>query len=233
MLLLPPAASSGAGSNPYLTLGGLTGVSDVLATAMANDATAAALTREGVTGTYTVVRDLTTNGPVLQVGTAGADAAATTASLRLVVAALGPTLAQLQSSVKVPAKYRISTLNLTFDRTARPVGKSQLRATLVAVGVGALGTVLGASLVDGYLRRRARRTAVAGEPVQIAELVDPGPRAGLPDSRARPPVPARAGTRGPGPLRAPAPPLVGASRSRFDGLPSLQRSESRSGGLDH
>ena len=67
ILVLPPHTSVGTGGNPYLALGGLQAASDVLARAMSDGKTFQLLRSEGITGTYTVARDLTTSGPILLV----------------------------------------------------------------------------------------------------------------------------------------------------------------------
>jgi capsular polysaccharide biosynthesis protein len=210
VLLLPPQSSVGIGNNPYLALGGLTAAADVLSRAMSNDETVQSLHAAGTSGTYSVTRDLTTNGPVILVTADNSEATGASRTLKHVVDGLSPTLAKLQTAISVAARYRIVTQIITQDDTAHPVGKAQLRAMLVAIAAGLFGTLVACSLVDGLLlRRTARRSTEAGasntEPELPAPTAVPAPLV-VPAATPRPaPTPRPALTPPPAPTLAPLP----------------------------
>lgn len=220
VLLLPPSAKDG--SNPLLSLGGLQSTVDVLARAMLDATTADALKRQGVTATYTVARDLTTDGPVLVVTTDDKTSSGALSANADVVARLAPTMLALQSQQAVKTSSLISLQEINKATTTAVLRKSQIRALLVAVAVGILLTVLLAALIDGLvLRRRSRRTqkgslpsfesAIDGrgsaldngrfEPVGAAPSLDSGVGVGRRIPVSREPVSEVGAARGPDPRR--------------------------------
>lgn len=159
-LLVPAATSTVGGQNPYLAVGGLTAPADVLAKAMSDASVLVALRKAGVSGSYTVARDMSTNGPMVLVTAKDKTAGGVLATLKAVVARLAPTMQQLQDSLSppVPQRYRLAVQSVLVAKEASPIRKSQLRAMLVALAVGVVGTVFGVALLDGFLaRRRGRR----------------------------------------------------------------------------
>ena len=177
ILLTPPPVE--ASPNPYLTLGGIQPLTDVVARAMASDTTLAQMRQSGLSGSYTVARDISTNGPVLGVKTTATSAAAALKDLSLVVSMAGPELDQLQAAQSVPTKARVTPRVVSQDTVASASHKSQIRALVVGAVAGLLATGLGACLLDVLLlRRRDRadaraRAAVSSEPMAAESAADP------------------------------------------------------------
>jgi hypothetical protein len=158
--LLVPAASDINNPNPYLSVGGVTAPADILARAMSDSTTVTALRKSGIPDTYTVSRDLTTNGPMVLIVADDKTPAGALGTLKAVVARLEPTMRRLQQALSppVPTRFQITTQPVLVDEKASPVRKSQIRALLVALVVGAVGSVFAISLIDGVLgRRRAKK----------------------------------------------------------------------------
>jgi hypothetical protein len=164
-LLLPPKT---AGSNPYLELGGLEGVADVLTRAVTDTTTQDSLTSRGLTGTYKVVRDQTASGPVVLVTADAKTPSGAIATMRVVDHLLGPNLQKLQTDVAVPTKALMTTRLITADDTASTVRKTQTRALIGAVAVGLLLTVLLAAGAENLASRRARKRASRAQDATVA-----------------------------------------------------------------
>ena len=163
VLLLPSSTTIGTGGNPYLALGGLQGVADVLARAMTDDAISAQIAPQGGTAKYTVERDATTNGPMLIIVATDVTRAGALATLDATLAQAPKVLSQLQKSVGAPSDALIGLGTITQDTIAQPVIKSQLRAVILSGVVGLALTVFSANLLDALLirRRGTRRSAAA------------------------------------------------------------------------
>ncbi len=156
ILLLPPEGPKGA--NPYLNLGGVAGVTDVVSRAMSDNRTTEGLNREGVTGTYTVQTDENMGGPAILVTGKGKTSEEALHTLRLVMARVPPTLQTLQEAppLNVPQVSLITATTLQTDVKPKVQSKNQTRALIGAAGVGLLLTVLLAVLTDVVLTRRSR-----------------------------------------------------------------------------
>jgi hypothetical protein len=73
-------------------------------------------------------------------------------------------LAELQDNLTIPARSHITSMVVTQDAEPRIVGKDQLRAVVVAVGAGIVGTAFLIAVIDGHLvRRRLARAQNASE----------------------------------------------------------------------
>jgi len=159
ILVLPPHTSVGTGGNPYLALGGLQAASDVLARAMSDGKTFQLLRSEGITGTYTVARDLTTSGPILLVAADDSTPEGALSTLNGILAQAAPRLAALQDDLNVPQNTRLTSDVFTRDTAASTQRKSQIRAVLVGFAGGVFVTIMLVSAVDSVLTRRRRRRA--------------------------------------------------------------------------
>ena len=112
-----PANSASNSNNPLLGLTGLTSAADVLARAMSDPSKVHRLKQQGVTGKYTVVRDLTTDGPVLVVTADLDDSSGVLRELKLILADMPSTLSTLQQSASVSKRDQIGLLPLnTADK---------------------------------------------------------------------------------------------------------------------
>ena len=169
ILLTPPfnalsAKNINAGTtntNPYFSLAGLQPLADVVGRSMTTGSTVAQLKHRGLTGTYTVLRDQTTDGPILIVTVNGSTAPRALANLRLVLGTATPALDALQAKNSVPLQDQITIQVISFPTKASTVIKSRLRALVVAGAAGLIGTALVVSGIDELLLRRRRRGAGA------------------------------------------------------------------------
>lgn len=161
ILVLPPHTSVGTGGNPYLALGGLQAASDVLARAMSDGKTFQLLRSEGITGTYTVARDLTTSGPILLVAADDSTPEGALSTLNGILAQAAPRLAALQDDLNVPPSTRLTSNVFTQDTAASTQRKSQIRAVLVGFAGGVFVTIMLVSAADSVLTRRRRRRVAA------------------------------------------------------------------------
>jgi hypothetical protein len=156
VVLLPPeTATTQQGGNPYLALGGLDTVGGVVSKAMADRKVQLGIRAAGGTGTYTLVPDLAAGGPVLLITAEDVTPGGALATLDVIAKQLPRTLASLQTSSGVRDSSLIRSKPITRDDVAQPVRKSQIRALFAAAAAGLAGTVLLASVLDGYLGRRS------------------------------------------------------------------------------
>ncbi|SOD70295.1 capsular polysaccharide biosynthesis protein [Jatrophihabitans sp. GAS493] len=165
VLVIPPA---GAGANPYLDLGGLNGVGDVLSLNLSSIDAAKILTDEGVTGTYLVATDDSSSAPLITVTATDKSPEGALATMHAVVALLSPRLQQIQQNLNVPNGHFLTIQPVNADDTAKPIRKSQQRAIIAAVGIGVLigfGMLAG---VENLSARRARKRAIEAERQQEA-----------------------------------------------------------------
>jgi hypothetical protein len=169
-LLVPAVATTGGGQNPYLAVGGLTAPADVLAKAMGDVSILTSLRKAGISGSYAVSRDMSTNGPMVLVTAKDKTAAGALATLNAVVARLGPTMQRLQDSLSppVPARYQLTVHPVLSAKSASPLRKSQIRALFVAAAAGLIGTVFGVALFEGFVIRRQARHGVRMADAELA-----------------------------------------------------------------
>ena len=167
VLLVPPptspTATAAGNANPYITLGGMQPLADVVARAVTSSATLAQLRQKGLTGSYTVMRDASTDGPILTVTAKDKTAVAALADLTLVLATAQPQLDRLQAQQSVTQKNRVTATVVAKDGAASASRKSQIRALVVAVVAGVVGTALVVSAVDTLLIRRGNRRKIGRE----------------------------------------------------------------------
>jgi hypothetical protein len=177
VLLLPPTgAGAAAGSNPYLALGGLQSLADVVSRAASDTANITALRQDGVTGQISITRDLSTNGPVILVTAKSPSAGQALAAVNTSVATLEPILKGLQQDARVSPANQATALLIQRSSDATVVRKSQIRAMVVAGTVGAVLTVLAAAATDGLAMRRrlhGRQRPVPDDPASVAPMPRP------------------------------------------------------------
>jgi hypothetical protein len=176
VLLIPP--QTGKEVNPYLSLGGLQEVSDVLATAMSDDATSQEVIAQGGSPTWAVGRDTSTSGPIVLVTSTGSTAGSALLTVKILVDKLNPVLQQLQTQQNVPQDSFIRTITVRQDRTAELDRKGQLRSTIAAAALGLLLTVLLAAITDNRLNKRRERKAEALPEAKGHRRGEPSPRRG-------------------------------------------------------
>jgi len=186
VLLLPPVRTSEPGANPYLSLGGLTGPTEVLARALADPVVAKELKAAGASGEYTVARDFNTSAPVLVVTAQDKTVVGATRTTDLVLERLPRTLRELQASINVAPEAMITSAVINHDAKPEILRKPLIRALLLVVVAGLVLTLTIAGIVDGILIRRPsrrRRTVHRADPPRPAtsEPVAASPRANASD----------------------------------------------------
>jgi hypothetical protein len=153
VLLVPPSDS--VGNNPYLNLGALGGLNNVLAQALTDSSTTDALSAKGLSTNYTITSDAASSGPIVIINGTAKTGAGALAVVNELVARLPTTLQKLQQSAGVISQksYVTSTILSPPDAPVA-VRKSQTRAVIAA---GVAGLVLTFLLVAAAERIGIRR----------------------------------------------------------------------------
>ncbi|OMH23860.1 hypothetical protein BKD30_10845 [Tersicoccus phoenicis] len=185
VVLIPPKVAVTVGDNPYLYLGGLDQAVGVLRVKVTSPEVAGALLDRYPGSALSIVQDTTTSGPIMAITATADDAGSAMQLLAGTVALMPKTLAELQTSLKVPAASTITMMELSRDSTAKSVDKQQLQATVLTAVVGTAATILITGLLDRMLARRRSGGAAEpeAEPGDRGEAEDPA-RADEADSGA-------------------------------------------------
>jgi len=209
VLMLPPESRvNGIPVNPYLNLGGLEGMADVLSTAMTDAAVQDEIATVGEDIEYFVGRDPSRVGPVVVVEVTAASPEAGLSAQSILLERLPVRLDDLQESVGVRQPARISASVITEDDEPEPSQRSQVRGVLVAAVGGLALTYLTAAAVDGVVTARRRRRDRDPDPeedgdrdtgrIVVSSPLTPPPQASWLQSR---PATASSGTGGREPAR--------------------------------
>lgn len=159
-LLLPGEATIPEDANPYLYVGGLYQVADILVRSIGPD-DVAALT-DGYPGSGVAVTRDTAAGAVMLISVTAESEAAAGDVLDRTLDLIDVKLAELQEEQRIPADERVDLVPLTHDSASVVGQKNRILMTGVAgVGVFALG--IGATvLIDTMVRSRRRaRSSIA------------------------------------------------------------------------
>jgi capsular polysaccharide biosynthesis protein len=178
VLLLPPASASvsgtesAAGQNPYVSLGLVDGLNDVLAQAMTDSATGSDLLSAGLNGSYTVANDPATSGPLILITGTAKTSSTAVAIANHIVALVPQTLLRLQQAAGVvDTKNNVTSTVLNPPSKTVKVRKNQERAIIAAGVVGIVLTLLITAAADKVLLGRRRRASAAGEASAEADPV--------------------------------------------------------------
>jgi hypothetical protein len=184
------------GGNPYLSFGqALTLTADLIRREVMDPRTALSLSAQGVTGSYLVVDDLATPGPVLDITAVANSKSATEQTLQAVTREVGIKLGELQAGVKPYA--RISILTISYGLKPSLYISKKARPLVVVLGLGlvlsiAIPLALDAALPRRRASRQPQRRPVKGavpEPVGARGSVSQAPHMRLrhlvPDLAAR------------------------------------------------
>lgn len=158
VVLLPPERSYEDGGNPYLVLGGLNQVVDVLIRYVDSDSARAEFENIAPTGVYTVEADAATNGPVFVVSVEDKTAESAIDSLSAALDSVPRALEALQFSVNVPSDAEVTAKTLAVDSRADLVVRDSMRAVIVSVALGLACTAAVIAIVDSALNRRNPQT---------------------------------------------------------------------------
>lgn len=173
VLLVPPPAKPG--SNPYLELGGLEPVADVLARSLSDYPVSAKLKAAGLSGKFVVGRDQTVSGPVLLLTTEASTATEARNLMTALVGLVAPQLRDLQAHASVPVTAMLTTQLLYDAHDPKRVTKTQMRGEVAAGVVGLLMTLVVIIGLDRLLRGRTQRRTAAKNSGENAGRVAVGP----------------------------------------------------------
>jgi hypothetical protein len=192
MLVLPPKSTVGQGGNPFLSLGGLGSVADVVSRAMMDGNTVKSLVAMGADADFQVVQDATSAGPVILITSSGHSPAEAENTLRIIKSQIPVKLLALQEASQVPERSLIKVSLLSQDETPTVVRKSQIRAVFGSFAIGIASSLVLIGLLDGALLRRSRRRSDLEETDEQAVDVNPA-LAGYDRRNAGPPAAAANG----------------------------------------
>lgn len=181
MVLLPPHVEKKVHEsdlvNPYLGLGGLQSMAELVGRAMMDDETGRALASAGVTD-YKVTFDTMSAGPVVVAEASAPSSRRASDELRTLSAQVPVTLARLQASTSTSPTYFITLANIAGPSDPVRSGKAQLRAIGVALVGGLVAMLLAVAMLDAWrIRRRSegpRYGAPAGTPSPVAAMAGAG-----------------------------------------------------------
>lgn len=150
--------ASTCGGNPYLCLSAsLTLTADLVNRQVSDPSTAAYLASRGYTGSYALVDDPSTSGPVIDITVTGNNKSIVENTLRGVTNEVATKLAQMQAGIR--SVDQITSLRVYFDPRPALVIKKKARLPVVALAVGLLLTAAVPQIVDRLLRGRRSRVA--------------------------------------------------------------------------
>ena len=155
ILLIPAATEKGV--NPYLALGGLGEVAEVLGKSLSDDQTLESLESQHFTAKYSADRDVNAAGPFVVVVAEDKDPAMAMRTMAQVASLVPPRLAQLQQSLSVPTHAFITSKVISVDDKPKVVRRSQIRAVIAATAAGLVGTLGLVSLAERMTLTRRRR----------------------------------------------------------------------------
>lgn len=166
--LIPPESATDPsnennGTNPYLNLGDLGQMRDLLSTSLQSKGNAEDVKAAVPGGEFTITTNDASSGPVVNI-VADADSRESVAQvMTMVLDRVGTTLTNLQKSLSVPSDQQITSQVLTKDSKAEPINKTRLRVAIVAAALGFLLTLVGTLLIDRRLTRRSKNRANAAD----------------------------------------------------------------------
>lgn len=156
VVLVPPMSVEDPTFNRYLSLSGLLQAVDVLTRSLGSDGTEDAVERIAPDGKFETVADAATNAPILIVTASAATPAKTQKLLDAVLAQVPLNLAELQESVDIDKKYRITPQLVSSDEKPRAVHKKQIRAVGAIAAIALLMSALVVGAIDNRQIRRAK-----------------------------------------------------------------------------
>jgi hypothetical protein len=153
-LLLPGLATIPEDANPYLYVGGLYQIADVIVRAIGPE-DIAEIAGENPGTEIVVERDQSAGAVVVVTVTASSDAAAE-ASLDDMLVVTERTLGELQDEQRIPEDQRVSLSPLTQATESTVIQKTRMLITALVGGVLLVGGIGAAVLIDSLVRARRR-----------------------------------------------------------------------------
>lgn len=183
ILLLPPSVQTDPTGepqvvNPFLNLGGLDVAAGVLAKALTDTASVDLIVPEGSKTEYTVQKDVSVSGSVLEVAVNAESEQVALSTLRALFALAEERLGDLQKSIDAPANTEVRMMVVTDNDVAEPNWGGLIRALIVVGAGGLVLTLLLVISVDALARRRAARKAARDNAVSepMNAMPDPAPQ---------------------------------------------------------
>lgn len=178
VLLLPPSVVQDPTGepqvvNPFLNLGGLDVAAGVLAKALTDTATVETVIPEGSSAEYTVEKDASVSGSVLEVAVNAESEAEALSMLQTLVDLAESRLNDLQEAIDAPSNTEVRLMVVTDNDVAEPNYSTLLRALIVVVAGGIVLTLLLTVSGDALLRRRAARKNGTSAPFEQAQAAAP------------------------------------------------------------
>jgi hypothetical protein len=173
VLMLPPRTADGTVKNPYLDLGGMEGIADVLVKSMSDLSTGIAIQQAGAQGTFSMLRDTASAAPVLLVTVDGPSSDETVAVEKTILDLIPKKLESIQKASGAEPKTFVTSTVITQDTAPTKITKSQLRAVLIVLAIGLAGSYIAAALLDGLLLSRRRRKTGPTSSVTNGSAPDP------------------------------------------------------------
>jgi capsular polysaccharide biosynthesis protein len=166
-------------NNPYVNLGNLDLVADVVIDLVTAPSAQQALVREGADPRYDVVISTDFESPpIVDITGVGSSAAEAIKSADLVTSAAAADLNQIQQKQGVNSYYLIRGVQLVQPRTAQETVSSKLRDFIVVIALGVIALFVVISVMDVADRRPRSRVASAGSPADSAADSASDPPAG-------------------------------------------------------
>jgi len=157
LLLPPPVTSETESVNPYLRLGGLQQIVDLVGVSLSDQAAQQEFKAISQDVDFTVRADVRTSSPLLVVDVKDSSPESALRIRDILMARVPVRVDAMQEEIYVAPKDRVTTTVVTLDGQAEEVGKNRLRAAVVA-GVGGLAlTLLVAAMWDARRARHPRR----------------------------------------------------------------------------
>lgn len=174
VVLLPPSTTVPEGGNPYLQLSDLKQAVDVMTRTLMSQETEERVMEQAPTGTFEVLPDYETSGPIIVITAGDVTPEAALKTLEVVKSMVSPALEDLQSTLGIAPESQITSKVLISDDQPSTVRKTQLRVLIIAFALGIAISALAVAIVDSALLRRAGRQAP--KRTDSLETSGPGPR---------------------------------------------------------
>ena len=146
-------------TNPYLYLGGLTVVADVVVRTVGSEEALRDLYEQNPGVIVAITRDGSTAGPVILITVTAPTDALAGSILKELITQTAVTLADLQAEAGIVPDNRVTVTSLAIDRIGIPQQRTRMLISAATGGGLVLLTLVGASVVDGLAASPRRRKA--------------------------------------------------------------------------
>jgi hypothetical protein len=176
VMLLPPVTTVEEVGNPFLVLGNLDLPARVVVATVSSASVREDVVERHPEIDYAVTMEESTRGPVIAIDVTGTSEGQALEALPTIVQQTISTLQRLQNEVDAAPDASVRAMLLTQDDSATVERGGTVRIGIAVVALGFVGTVLGASAVDGRIRARRSRSTAHDEGTEPPPL-DPTPSA--------------------------------------------------------